>query len=360
MNLYRSVLVPALFCLTRRDPEVAHTSVIALLSVLGKLPGVPAVFRRIWSVPDPSLSRMVFGIHFPNPVGLAAGYDKDGLALPMLAALGFGFLEVGTVTWQAQPGNPRPRIFRLPAAGAIINRMGFNNAGAAALACQMARTPPLPVPIGISLGKSRRTPLDQAVDDYCASLRVLYPYASFFTINVSSPNTPGLRQLQERDQLDALLTALQRESLAQAVAGDGVVRPILVKIAPDLDKQAILEVLEVGINHHIGGIIATNTTRVGEGTARPFCETGGLSGKPLAEQARAIVRFISDETRGCLPIIGVGGISTPDDARRMLDAGASLIQVYTGMIYEGPGVVRSINRGLRGGHHQSSDDMRAR
>jgi dihydroorotate dehydrogenase len=277
---------------------------------------------------------------------LAGGYDKDAVALPALAALGFGFIEAGTVTWHAQPGNPRPRVFRMPGTQALINRMGFNNSGARAMAQNLARTPPLPIPVGISLGKSRITPVDAAIDDYCASFRTLHPYGDFFSVNVSSPNTPGLRTLQERDQLDALLAALQREAAAVAPPGHRR-KPLLLKIAPDLSEHALSEILEVCTDHAVSGIIATNTTRVGPDTARPSCEPGGLSGKPLAETSRRIVRFIHTESGGNLPIIGVGGIFSPDDALRMFDAGASLVQIYTGFIYEGPGLVRSLCSTLR-------------
>ncbi len=341
---YRSLLAPVLFALTRDDPEVAHRLAMQRLSLLSRVPSLLALVSRAYTVSYPALERQVFGVRFPNPVGLAAGFDKDGEALPALAALGFGFLEIGTVTWHAQPGNPRPRIFRMPVAGALINRMGFNNEGATALATRLAQTPTVPVPIGISLGKSRCTPLEEAIEDYCASFRTLAPYGDFFTVNVSSPNTPGLRTLQDRDHLDALLAALQGE--AQSYAGGKTAPPLLVKIAPDLTQAAISEVLTVCADHAISGIIATNTTRVGEGTTRPTCETGGLSGRPLTERARRIVRFISRETGGRMPIIGTGGIFTPDDARRMLDAGAALVQVYTGFIYQGPGIARTINRSL--------------
>jgi dihydroorotate dehydrogenase len=346
LSPYRSLLAPVLFALTRHDPEEAHRLAMQRLSLLSRIPALLALVGRVYTVSHPALERRVFGVRFPNPVGLAAGFDKDGEALPALAALGFGFLEVGTVTWHAQPGNSRPRIFRMPAAGALINRMGFNNEGAAALATRLAQMAARPVPIGISLGKSRRTPLEEAIEDYCASFRALAPYGDFFTVNVSSPNTPGLRTLQDRDHLDALLAALRGEIHNVAREQSLPAPPLLVKIAPDLSEAAISEVLTVCADHAISGIIATNTTRVGDGTTRPACETGGLSGRPLAETARRIVRFISRETDGRLPIIGVGGIVTPDDARRMLDAGAALVQVYTGFIYQGPGIARTMNRSL--------------
>jgi dihydroorotate dehydrogenase len=342
--IYRDILRPLLFYLTRHDPETAHTLSLALLAAWSKSPALTRILQQVWTVQDAALERHVFGLRFPNPVGLAAGYDKDGVALPALAALGFGHIEVGTVTWHTQPGNPRPRVFRLPASEALINRMGFNNRGAAALASRLQDMPRLPVPIGISLGKSRRVPLEEAVEDYCASFRMLAPYGDYFAVNVSSPNTPGLRSLQARDQLEALLAALQRE--ARQLPGRAP-PPLLVKLAPDLQEQALLEVLEVCSNHGISGIIATNTTISRAGLHEPINEAGGLSGRPLADMALQVVRFVSRETGGNLPIIGVGGIFGPDDARRMLDAGASLLQVYTGFIYRGPRLMRDINKALR-------------
>lgn len=351
--IYSHILRPLLFYATHRDPELAHTAAMKLLIAVSNTPPLLNRLRRTWGVEDTALERTVFGVHFPNPVGLAAGFDKDGVALPALAALGFGHIEVGTVTWHAQPGNPRPRIVRLPESRAMINRMGFNNQGAPALAARLRRLPQLSIPVGISLGKSRRTLLESAIEDYCASLRVLYPYSDYFAINISSPNTPGLRSLQERDQLEALLAALQREATTNKSTDYGVLqprspRPLLVKISPDLSEAAMLEVLEVCIAHNVSGIIATNTTISREGLSVDVNQEGGLSGRPLAETARRIVGFISRETGGRMPIIGVGGIFNAEDARRMLDAGASLIQVYTGFIYEGPALARNINLGLRG------------
>jgi dihydroorotate dehydrogenase len=266
--------------------------------------------------------------------------DKDGIALPAWPALGFGFVEVGTVTAHAQPGNERPRLFRLPASEAVINRMGFNNAGAAALATRVASLPrPLGVPLGISLGKSKTTPLDRAVDDYLASFKALRDHGDYFAINVSSPNTPGLRDLQDREHLDALLSALVGE------------RPILVKIAPDLADRAIAEVLQVCLDRGAAGVIATNTTLARAGLAAADAhratEAGGLSGRPLTGRAREVVAFVRRETGGALPVIGVGGILDPDDATRMFDAGADLVQLYTGFIYRGPALVRAIARAPR-------------
>jgi dihydroorotate dehydrogenase len=282
-----------------------------------------------------------FGVTFPNRVGLAAGMDKDGVALRAWPALGFGFVEVGTVTARAQPGNPQPRLFRLPESAAMINRMGFNNAGAAALAARLEALGPLDVPLGISLGKSKATPLDEAVDDYVTSYTLLRPYADYIAVNVSSPNTPGLRTLQDKEHLAALLGALVSKT------------PVLVKIAPDLTEPAIAEVLDVCLAYGAAGIIATNTTLRRDGLApadQPLAgEAGGLSGRPLTERARKVVHFVHEETGGRLPIIGVGGILDADDAARLLDAGASLVQLYTGFVYRGPALVRAVARGGPGG-----------
>ncbi|HEU5110097.1 MAG TPA: quinone-dependent dihydroorotate dehydrogenase, partial [Micromonosporaceae bacterium] len=284
--------------------------------------------------------RTVFGIDFPSVVGLAAGMDKDGVALKAWPALGFGHVEVGTVTAHAQPGNERPRLFRLPSHEAIVNRMGFNNAGAAALADRLAALGPLDVPLGISLGKSKVTPLDEAVEDYLTSYNLLHPYADYIAVNVSSPNTPGLRTLQDKSALGALLGALVGR------------KPVLVKIAPDLTEPAIAELLEVCLAYGAAGVIATNTTLSRDGLAAAErgvgdAEAGGLSGRPLTARAREVVSFVHRETGGALPVIGVGGILDPDDAARLFDAGASLVQLYTGFIYRGPALVRAIARSTR-------------
>jgi dihydroorotate dehydrogenase len=277
--------------------------------------------------------------------------DKDGTALHAWPALGFGFVEVGTVTAIAQPGNPKPRLFRLVDSEAVINRMGFNNAGADALANRLLTARKPSVPLGISIGKSKVVPVGQAVEDYRKSLRVLYPYGDYFAVNVSSPNTPGLRGLQDRTALSELLAELTLECKALAERDRSAARPLLVKIAPDLTDDAIAEVLEVCDEHGVSGVIATNTTLSRDGLAPSdqhlAGEAGGLSGRPLTERAREVVSFVHKQTGGALPIIGVGGIMDVDDAARMFDAGASLVQLYTGFIYGGPGLVRRISRSRR-------------
>jgi dihydroorotate dehydrogenase len=331
VTFFEKVVRPGLFRIGGGDAEAAHEWTLQRLARISARPAVLAALRRRYAVSAPV---DVFGVRFPNPVGLAAGMDKNGAALPAWPALGFGFVEVGTVTAHAQPGNDRPRLFRLPASEAIINRMGFNNAGAAALADRLAKLGPIGVPLGISLGKSKATPLDAAVDDYLTSYELLRPYADYIAVNVSSPNTPGLRSLQDRSHLDTLLTALV-----------GAV-PVLVKIAPDLTDPAIAELLQVCVDRGAAGIIATNTTlergNLDPGDQSRAGEAGGLSGAPLTVRARKVVHFVHQETGGKLPIIGVGGILDLDDATRMFDAGASLVQLYSGFIYRGPALVRGI------------------
>lgn len=352
--LYQSLLRPLIFAATRTNPEQAHDRTLQLLAALGNRARLLRWLHQSYAVQSPQLVRDVCGLQFPNPVGLAAGYDKDGQALTAWAALGFGFVEAGTVTWHAQPGNPQPRLFRLPHSQALINRLGFNNRGAPALARRLQAThwpKELPrLPVGISLGKSRRTPLERALQDYRASLQLLYGYANYFAINVSSPNTPGLRALQDHDKLVELLAGLQRESQRLAAASNITPRPLFVKVAPDLSNPALLDLLSVCSDCGVSGLIATNTTISRDGLQEPAAlsaEAGGLSGQPLRARALEVVRFLRRETDGRLPIIGVGGIGSADDALRMLDAGASLLQIYTGLVYRGPGLVREINEALR-------------
>jgi len=335
MNGYE-LLRPWLFRIRGGDAEAAHEWALRRLAHVARYPAAVRALARLTDVPRAPVE--VFGLRFPNPVGLAAGLDKDGAALAAWPALGFGSVEVGTVTRYAQPGNDRPRLHRLPASTAIVNRMGFNNAGAFALSLRIgALSPPLPVPLGISLGKSKVTPLSGSVDDYLASFVTLRTYGDYFAVNVSSPNTPGLRTLQERGHLSELLSALQERN-------SPVPKPLLVKIAPDLTDAAIADLLAVCLEHGVAGVIATNTTLSRRGLAPADVvrgeRAGGLSGGPLAARAREVVAFVRAETDGSLPIIGVGGILTPDDALRLVDAGASLVQIYTGLIYRGPRLVK--------------------
>jgi dihydroorotate dehydrogenase len=353
--LYERAVRPVLFRVGKGDPEAAHLWTLRRLAALARRPRALATLHRMNFVEAPI---ELFGIRFPNPVGLAAGMDKDGVALDAWPALGFGFVEAGTVTWHAQPGNERPRVFRLRASEALVNRMGFNNAGARALARRLAvraRRPhagALPsVPLGISLGKSRVTLLEEAVADYLASLRVLYPYGDYFALNVSSPNTPGLRSLQDKVMMRELLGAVMDE--ARGLAGDQPPKPILVKIDPDLSQSGIGDVLEIGQTYGVSGVIATNTTlarhSVRPADAARASEAGGLSGRPLAARVREVVAFVHRQTGGQLPIVGVGGVLEPDDAVRLVDAGASLVQIYTGLIYRGPALVKRTVLALRGG-----------
>jgi dihydroorotate dehydrogenase len=344
--LFEKLIRPVLYRLSAGDPEVVHERTVRVLSRLTTLP--PAL-RRYYAGANPAT---VFGLRFPNRVGLAAGMDKDGRALHAWPALGFGFVEVGTVTRLAQPGNPKPRLFTLPDNDAVINRMGFNNAGADALARKLAAKGKPPVPLGVSIGKSKVTALEDAVADYQASLRSLYPYADYFAINVSSPNTPGLRALQDKSALAELLAELRSTSAGLAAGREPT--PLLVKVAPDLSDAALAELLEVCDAHGVAGIIATNTTLARDGLtgaeAHLGKEAGGLSGRPLAARAREVVRFVHNHTEGRLPIIGVGGIFSGHDAQLMLDAGASLVQVYTGFALKGPGLLREINQALLAEH----------
>jgi len=332
------LLRPLLFTL---DPETAHHAALdALKSAhnLGLLCGV----RR-----PPDSPRMVMGLTFPNPVGLAAGMDKNGAYIDALAALGFGFIEIGTVTPRPQPGNPRPRMFRLPEAQGIINRLGFNNYGMDALIENVKRAKFRGI-LGINIGKNADTPIEHAANDYLTCLRKAYTHASYVTVNISSPNTQNLRQLQGGDELDALLTQLkaQQEALADL---HGKYVPLAVKIAPDLDGGQIRQIAELLIKHRIDGVIATNTTLSREGVANlPHAnEAGGLSGAPVREKSTAVIRQLAAALDGALPIIGVGGILNGADAVEKIEAGASLVQFYSGMIYRGPELVGEVIEALR-------------
>ncbi len=324
------------------DPETMHGVMMKLLHMVGNFPIFSWIERLIFDFQDERLKQNIFGLEFKNPVGLAGGFDKQAEALQGFANLGFGFLEVGTVTQLAQPGNPRQRIFRLVDDEALINRMGFNNHGADAMSKQLSQTSLYltKAPIGVNLGKSKITELNKAAEDYLYSFTRLYEYGDYFVVNVSSPNTPGLRELQDKNFLIDILSGLTKYRSEQKIA-----KPILVKIAPDLSFEAIEELVPVCKQYEINGVIATNTTVGRVGLKTETKEIGGLSGKPVKEMSTAIIKHIHQK-HPSMPIIGVGGIFSAEDAYEKIKAGASLVQIYTGLIYEGPGLVKKINKGL--------------
>jgi dihydroorotate dehydrogenase len=332
---YERFVRPILFSLS---PEAAHNLAIRNLHAASSLPFVLRMLERFQPPPNP---KTVFGLAFPNPVGLAAGFDKNGVAIPAWAALGFGFVEVGTVTAKAQPGNPKPRIFRYPKQEALINRLGFNNDGADIVAARLrglresGRWPAMPV--GINIGKSKVTPIENAVDDYLYSFRLLAPLADYVVLNVSSPNTPGLRSLQEHDALEQLLRAIRDEN-------QNARKPVLLKIAPDLSLPELDQIITTSGQSGIAGIIATNTTLDHSAISSSRDQTGGLSGRPLREKSTEFVRAIT--SRSSLPVIASGGISDAGSAREKLEAGAQLLQVYTGYVYRGPALLRAIAQEL--------------
>lgn len=339
--VYQSLVRPILF---RLPPESAHELALHSLPLFSKFVGRP--------FESSVLNTDLFNLWFRNPVGLAAGFDKDGIALESLAALGFGFIEAGTVTFHPQPGNPKPRMFRLAADQALINRAGFNNAGAAAFARRVEHRRPHNCVLGISIGKSKIAPLEEATADYLASFDLVYKLADYVAINVSSPNTPQLRELQQSEQLTSLLLALQtRNRELQQRYGRQAPVPLLVKISPDLQRPELEMIVDVMQRLQIDGIIATNTTisrdnlRTDKRTV-DACGDGGLSGKPLTSRATKMIAELYQLTGGRIPLIGVGGIFTAQDAWEKICAGASLVQLYTGFIYKGPRIVRQINEGL--------------
>ncbi|WP_102125763.1 quinone-dependent dihydroorotate dehydrogenase [Deinococcus planocerae] len=341
--MYRR-LKPALF---RLDAEDAHHLTLRALGVASRVRAWPEAARRLSAPHDPRLAQTLWGQAFASPVGLAAGLDKNGEAVPAFSALGFGFLEVGTVTPLAQPGNERPRLFRLPEDGALINRMGFNNAGAEALRARLAALPTRSAPVWVNIGRNKTTPNERAVEDYRACVRLLYDVADGFVVNVSSPNTPGLRALQAADDLADLVRAVLIEVEAGRVHTARRAPPVLVKLAPDLHpadfEASVGAVVEAGAD----GLIVSNTTLSRDGLTHPHREqAGGLSGRPLTGRSTALVRDAYRLTRGRVPIVGVGGVFTPEDAYAKLRAGASLVEVYTALIYEGPGLPARMNRGL--------------
>lgn len=343
--LYRSLLRRLLF---RLPPETAHELALHFLAHDFGLTRLAA-----GSIPQPFGELQRFGLKFSNPVGLAAGFDKDGIALDGLAALGFGFIEAGTVTFHPQPGNERPRLFRLPEDQALINRAGFNNKGAVEFARQVAQSKAKRTYVlGVSIGKSKIVPLADAIDDYLKTFEVIYPVADYVAVNVSSPNTPGLRSLQQAKQLEALLTALQSRNEELSKQNSSPRLPLLLKISPDVNAEELKDIVAVVKKTSIAGIIATNTTTSRAGLRSSAeqiqaCGEGGLSGMPIRTHSSNIIAKLYQMTGGVIPLVGVGGIFTAADAWEKICAGASLIQLYTGFIYRGPGIVREINKGLK-------------
>ncbi|MEZ4857184.1 MAG: quinone-dependent dihydroorotate dehydrogenase [Flavobacteriaceae bacterium] len=334
--MYQFLLRPILFLF---DPEAVHYFTFKLIRICTQL-GFGSVFRSIYRCKNPKLERELFGITFPNPVGLAAGFDKDAKLYQELSNFGFGFIEIGTVTPKPQDGNPKKRLFRLKSDSAIINRMGFNNGGVEAAAERLKKNKG--VLIGGNIGKNKVTPNEEAVNDYLICFDRLFNFVDYFVVNVSSPNTPNLRELQDKEPLTKLLRALKSENSKKDKP-----KPILLKIAPDLTNSQLLDIIDIVSETKIDGVIATNTTISREGlTSENQKETGGLSGKPLANRSTEVIRFLSEKSNKAFPIIGVGGIHSVEDALEKLDAGASLIQLYTGFIYEGPALIKKINKAL--------------
>lgn len=336
--MYKAVVRRILFYF---DPEKVHHFTFALIKGMMKVPFVPGLVSSIFKIEAPSLERNLFGLHFKNPVGLAAGFDKNAVLFDEFSHYGFGFVEVGTVTPKPQPGNPKKRIFRLKKDEALINRMGFNNDGVDAVV-ERLRKRKSGVIIGGNIGKNKVTPNEKAIDDYLICFEKLFDVVDYFVVNVSSPNTPNLRALQDKEPLTALLQTLQDKNNEKQHP-----KPILLKIAPDLTDSQLLDIIEIVNTTKIAGVIATNTTISREGLRSEHKEEiGGLSGKPVKDRSTEVIRFLAEKSGKSFPIIGVGGIHAAEDAKEKLAAGADLIQLYTGFIYEGPGLVKRINQSL--------------
>ncbi len=333
--MYKLIIRPILFLF---DPEKVHYFTFSLIRFLSKIPGFSLLFNLIYGLNDPRLETEVFGLKFKNPVGLAAGFDKDAVLYKELSNFGFGFIEIGTLTPKGQDGNPKKRLFRLKEDSAIINRMGFNNGGVYEAVERLKNNNR--VLIGGNIGKNKVTPNENAVNDYLICFDALYEFVDYFVVNVSSPNTPNLRELQEKEPLTQLLQTLQNQNLTKQKQ-----KPILLKIAPDLTDTQLLDIIDIVKSTKIAGVIATNTTISREGLqSGNKIETGGMSGKPLAKRSTEVIRFLSQKSNKGFPIIGVGGIHSAEDAIEKLEAGASLIQLYTGFIYEGPALIKAINK----------------
>ncbi len=338
--MYKLIIRPILFWF---DPEEVHYFTFSFVKFISKIPGVSAIIRSIYEVKDSRLEREVFGIKFKNPVGLAAGFDKDAKLYKELGDFGFGFIEIGTVTPVGQEGNPKKRLFRLKEDQAIINRMGFNNGGVLEAVERLKKNSG--VLIGGNIGKNKVTDNEDAVKDYIICFDALFNHVDYFVVNVSSPNTPNLRALQDKEPLTALLQTLQNRNVEKQKTSTQKVKPILLKIAPDLTDEQLLDIIDIIKTTQIAGVIATNTTISRDGLqSANQSEMGGLSGKPLTKRSTEVIRFLSEKSNKAFPIIGVGGIHSADDAIEKLNAGASLVQLYTGFIYEGPALIKAINK----------------
>ena len=342
--MYKSILKPILF---RLDPEKAHHLTVRLFKTALKFPFASSIFRSQYSYKSESLEREVFGLRFLNPVGLAAGFDKDGKYYKEMARLGFGFIEIGTVTPLPQGGNPQPRLFRLKKDEALINRMGFNNDGVDAMVSRLKQYgKPEDVILGGNIGKNKITPNEKAVDDYVICFEKLFDYVDYFVVNVSSPNTPGLRELQDKKPLTKILSTLQQLNNARPAP-----KPMLLKIAPDLTDAQLDDIIDIVADTGIDGVIATNTTIDRSGLRTPAATVddigaGGLSGKPVQARSTEVIRYLHTKSGGAFPIVGVGGIDGGVAALEKLDAGASLIQVYSSMVYKGPSLISDINKAI--------------
>jgi dihydroorotate dehydrogenase len=333
--MYKSFFRPILFLF---DPEHVHHFTFSLIRLVCKIPGISLLLKKLYLIEDKRLEKNLFGLTFKNSIGLAAGFDKDAKLFNELSNFGFGFIEIGTLTPKPQDGNPKKRLFRLKADQAIINRMGFNNGGVFEAVERLKKNSG--VLIGGNIGKNKITPNKHAVEDYKICFNTLFDYVDYFVVNVSSPNTPNLRELQEKEPLKQLLNALQVENSKKQIR-----KPILLKIAPDLTNEQLMDIIEIVKDTKIDGVIATNTTISREGlTSESKNETGGLSGKPLTSRSTEVIKFLSEKSNKAFPIIGVGGIHSVQDALEKLDAGADLIQLYTGFIYEGPKLIKEINK----------------
>ncbi|MEE9364644.1 MAG: quinone-dependent dihydroorotate dehydrogenase [Cellulophaga sp.] len=341
--MYKLLIRPLFFLL---DPEKVHHISFLLIKFFSGI-GFGGVIRSFYVVNDKRLEKEVFGIKFKNPVGLAAGFDKNAVIYNELSNFGFGFIEIGTLTPKPQEGNPKKRLFRLKADQAIVNRMGFNNGGVLEAVEQLKKEHK--VLIGGNIGKNKVTPNENATEDYVICFEALFNHVDYFVVNVSSPNTPGLRELQDKEPLTALLSKLKDENKRLAIENGGKEKPILLKIAPDLTDNQLLDIITIVATTKIDGVIATNTTierKDLKSDANLVKEKGGLSGKPLKERSTEVIRFLSEKSNKAFAIIGVGGIHSPEDALEKLDAGADLIQLWTGFIYEGPALVKKINKAI--------------